>query len=258
MKEYRIRDTEYNLRYHDFPGEEEPVLFIHGLGCAGSFDYPEVASQESLKNHRCILVDLLGAGYSDKPEDFGYTIYDHANYLSEFVEDLGIDSFILYGHSMGGAIAITMADKLKNRVSQLILSESSLDKSGEDSISLHIAECGRDEYLDWGHEQLLEESRGDGNGIWAASLSNWLPIAAYLVSESLTNVKKPTWRDVLYSLDIPRTFIFGEMSLPDPDTRALDGHGIQIKIVEKAGHSMAWENPAGLAQAIKTAISERS
>lgn len=59
------------MRYHDLPGKGMPILFIHGLGCAGTFDYPEVAAQDSLKNHRCILVDLLGAGCSDKRLDFG-------------------------------------------------------------------------------------------------------------------------------------------------------------------------------------------
>lgn len=34
-------------------------LFIHGLGCAGSFDYPEVAAQTDLIEHRRILIDLL-------------------------------------------------------------------------------------------------------------------------------------------------------------------------------------------------------
>lgn len=28
------------LRWHDFPGDGLPVVFIHGLGCASSYDYP--------------------------------------------------------------------------------------------------------------------------------------------------------------------------------------------------------------------------
>ena len=58
MKEYLIPGTEHILRYHDLPGKEMPILFLHGLGCAGSFDYPEVAALDPLRNHRRILVDL--------------------------------------------------------------------------------------------------------------------------------------------------------------------------------------------------------
>ena len=43
MREYRIRETDYTIRYHDFHGKGIPILFIHGLGCASSFDYIEVA-----------------------------------------------------------------------------------------------------------------------------------------------------------------------------------------------------------------------
>ena len=87
MKEYIINDKNIKMRYHDFPGQDTPIIFIHGLGCAGSFDYPEVASQTDLINHRRILVDLLGSGFSDKPDDFSYTVDDHADYLFRFIKD---------------------------------------------------------------------------------------------------------------------------------------------------------------------------
>ena len=70
MKEYYIHELNCRMRYYDFPGNDIPILFLHGLGCAGSFDYPQVAAQRELEGHRRILVDLLGAGYSDKPENF--------------------------------------------------------------------------------------------------------------------------------------------------------------------------------------------
>lgn len=54
MKEYIIKNLNYKMRYHDMPGEDTPILFIHGLGCAGSFDYLEVATQQSLLAHRRI------------------------------------------------------------------------------------------------------------------------------------------------------------------------------------------------------------
>ncbi len=47
MKEYLIKTKDVYLRYQDFHGEETPILFIHGLGCAGSFDYPEVAEKKN-------------------------------------------------------------------------------------------------------------------------------------------------------------------------------------------------------------------
>lgn len=254
MNEYFVKEANAVLRYNDFPGTEQPILFIHGLGCAGSFDYPQVAAQAALKNHRCVMVDLLGAGYSDKPDDFGYTVQEHAEYLKEFVASIGLESFILFGHSLGGAVALSLAVQCSERVDQIILSEANLDKSNEGSTSKYIADFDQNEFLKNGFRELVEESRNSGNQMWAASLSLWSPMAAYLISKSATNGQQPSGREVLYSLDCPRTFIFGERSLPDADVQVLKAHNIAIELVKNAGHSMAWENPQGLADAIQKGI----
>jgi pimeloyl-ACP methyl ester carboxylesterase len=61
---------------------------------------------------------------------------------------------------------------------------------------------------------------------------------------------QPSWRDILYQLTIPRTYLFGEYSLPDADSTLLPAHGIQVAIVPQAGHGMMWENPPGFAASI--------
>ena len=48
VKEYYIHELNCRMRYYDFPGNDIPILFLHGLGCAGSFDYPQVAVQREL------------------------------------------------------------------------------------------------------------------------------------------------------------------------------------------------------------------
>lgn len=254
MKEYYVEKANCFLRYNDFPGNDIPIIFIHGLGCADSFDYPEVATQEVLKNHRCILVDLLGAGYSDKPDDFTYTVDDHAEYLAEFVSSIGLESFILFGHSLGGAVAISLATKCRERIDRIILSEANLDKSSEGSTSKYIADYAMQDFLENGFKILIKVSRESGNEMWAAALSTWSPKAAYLISKSAAEGEEPSWREKLYALDCPKTFIFGENTLPDPDLKVLSNHNINIELVKNAGHSMAWENPQGLALAIKNGI----
>lgn len=253
MQQYKLKNINSYLRYHDFPGEGMPILFIHGLGCAGSFDYPQVAAQPELSGHRCILVDLLGAGFSDKPEDIGYKVDDHAEYLLELVTDLNLDEFILFGHSLGGAVALSLAAKCKDRVKRMILSEANLD-SGGGFFSRAIAGYDINEFIQHGYEDLISKSQQDSNEIWAASLSVWSPIAAHMISKSAVEGQSPSWREILYSLNCPRTFIYGEHSLPDSEMQELVNHNIHIEIVTQAGHSMAWENPRGLAAAIRNGI----
>lgn len=202
-------------------------------------------------------MDLLGSGYSDKPDDFNYTVKDHAEYLAEFVTSIGLESFILFGHSLGGAVALSLAEKCLERIDKIILSEANLDKSSVGSTSKYIADCDMQEFLENGFNDLVQESQESGNQMWAASLALWSPRAAYLISKSAANGEEPSWREILYSLDCPKTFIFGENSLPDSDMQVLDAHGIHIEIVKNAGHSMAWENPIGLAKAIENGIQRK-
>ena len=78
MREYTIRNEKYKIRYNEFEGSGTPIVVIHGLGCAGSFDYVEIFNREEFKGYRRVLIDLLGAGYSDKPLDFSYEVKEHA------------------------------------------------------------------------------------------------------------------------------------------------------------------------------------
>lgn len=241
------------MRYHDFPGEDTPILFIHGLGCAGSFDYPQVAAQKELSGHRRILVDLLGSGFSDKPNDFGYTVRDHAAYLLDFVSHLDLEQFVIFGHSLGGAVALSLADRCRDRIGKIVLSEANLD-SGSGSTSKVIGGYGEDEFLCEGFQEIALQSQRASNEMWAASFSVTSPTALYRISRSAIEGQTPSWREILYSLSCPKTFIFGENSLPNPEMQVLMDHGVHIEIVRSAGHSMAWENPRGLAIAIKNGI----
>lgn len=253
MKEFKLESYNATLRYHDMPGTEVPIIFIHGIGCASSFDYPQVASTGGLSQHRRIVVDLLGSGFSDKPEQFDYSINSHAHYLEEFVSYLGLDEFVIFGHSMGGAVSIALANRVKGQLQALILSEANLD-SGGGFFSKKIASYSEVDYNNVGHNNIIQESISSQNTEWAACLALSSPIAIHRQALSLIKGQEPSWRNVLYSLNVAKTYIFGSESLPDPDFDELNNNDINVEVVSNAGHSMAWDNPEGLAAVIKKAI----
>lgn len=255
MKTFKIPSSGYRLRYHDLPGTETPIIFIHGLGCAGSFDYPNLAAQEPLIAHRRILIDLLGNGYSDKPEDFSYTIQAHANYLFELITHLNLKKFILFGHSIGGSVALSLAKLCEEQIEAVILGEANLDAGGGFT-SRSIAAYSYEDFVSHGFNTILENNRHNGNELWAASFSVCAPKAVYVTSKSAVEGQTPTWREIFYDLTCPKSFIIGEHSLPEEDElNDLQQHGIKVEILKDTSHSMTWENPEGLAEAIKNTIS---
>jgi pimeloyl-ACP methyl ester carboxylesterase len=253
MREFHPNSANATLRYHDLPGKGNPLLFIHGLGCASSCDYPQVVSMPPLRGKRAVLIDLFGSGFSDKPETFGYSISDHARVISEFITESGFKKVHLFGHSMGGSIAIEIAVLCKKRIRSIILSEPNLD-SGGGTFSRPIAEQSETEYVNRGHRITVESAIAQGNSIWASSLSLSFPAAIHREAVSLVKGASPSWRDQLISLQMPRTILFGERSLPEPDTTRLPELGIAVRIVRQSGHSMTWENPADLAKNINASV----
>lgn len=254
MREVWVEAAGGYLRFLDLPGPDIPIVFVHGLGCAGSYDFPQVAAQPELSSHRRILVDLLGAGYSDRPERFGYRVTDHADVLAELLTQLELGRFVLFGHSAGGAIALEVARRVGDQLASLVLSESNLDPSPPGAGSYAIASQPEAEFLAHGFDELVGGSRRDYHR-WAATLAHWSPAAVWRLSASLKAGQTPDGRQVLYDLDMPRTYLIGADSLPNPDQDELPRHGIQVLVVPRAGHSMAWENPEGVASAIATVAS---
>lgn len=253
MKEYTLRKKDYKIRYNDFYGRKTPIVFIHGLGCASSFDYVEIAMAEEFKEHRKILIDLLGAGYSDKPFEFDYNVKNHAKYLCEFLEDLKLEKIILFGHSLGGATAIELCSLCEEKIEKLILTEPNLDPATKGRTSWAVAQYTEENY-EKRIQKLVEYCASGKNTMWAATLLNWLPKAAYEISRDAVAIRKQSWRNMLYSFNIPKYFIFGENTLPDDDFYELPKHNVEVKVVEEAGHSMAWENPKGLVKAIASCL----
>ena len=249
MKQYLLKNSGYAVRYHELPGAGPTLVFLHGLGCASSFEYPAVMAQPALRGRRALLVDLLGAGYSDRPLDFGYTVEEHAAYLNEMLCALDLHDIVLFGHSLGGAVAICLARLLDDRLQSLILTESNLDPSPAGATSRKIGSQSSEAFLGHGYSSLLTRARRK-NPLWGATLAHWLPEAAWRISRSAIRGGSPSWRQQLYDLGKPKSYLFGEHTLPSEDVEALRANGVRVEIIPDAGHSMALDNPAALADTI--------
>ena len=200
-----------------------------------------------------VLIDLLGSGFSDHPAQFGYTVGDHARTVAALIDHLALEALDLFGHSMGGAVAITAAGLLGARLRHLVVAEPNLEPGGGVA-SRQIAAMSEADFVTHGHAELVRSSRAQGLDAWAASVAISAPHAMHRVSVSLMAGSDPTWRAQLCALRMPRTMIFGEASLPNAHAESLPREGVPVEIVPAAGHGMALENPSGLAAAVRRAV----
>lgn len=119
------------------PANAPHVLFVHGLGgslTSWSLNLPAFAD-----TFRICALDLVGAGSSDKP-DRDYSVTALADFLLQFLDALGPDwqRVHIVGHSLGGAIALDVANRYPQRVQRLVLIDSAGLGPEIDAMVLHL------------------------------------------------------------------------------------------------------------------------
>ncbi len=100
-------------------GEGEVILFVHGTP-AWSFLYREQI-KHLRQNYRCIAVDHIGFGLSDKPADFEGTPQAHVRNLAQLIEKLQLSNITLVVHDFGGPIGLGAALENPEKVRQLVI-----------------------------------------------------------------------------------------------------------------------------------------
>ncbi len=95
-----------------------PLILIHGFsGSIWQWEYQQTALSQS---HRVITLDMIGSGWSDKP-DWQYTPMELVDFFRDFLDVLHIERATLIGNSLGAGVAIGMALTYPERVDRLIL-----------------------------------------------------------------------------------------------------------------------------------------
>lgn len=263
MRELYLPDLDAAIRFHNMAGADPPLVLIHGLGCAAG-DYVETARDVRLAAHRTILVDLLGFGFSDRPAGFSYTLDAHAAVVLRLLDALrlerGLARAILFGHSMGGAIAVRCAASRPDLFAALIVAEANL-RPGGGALSRPVAAQDEATYVRAGHAALLRECmiRVPGairHASFVARLHLASPLAVHRSACALIADGDPTTGARLGRLGLPRTLLYGTQSTLDPAWQAAGDAGVRLLPVPGAGHDMMHDAPDAFVAALARAIGE--
>lgn len=120
-------------RYVDVPGARlhvrefgeqragaPPILMIHGL--AGQLShYTYGVAGRLAERHRVIVVDRPGSGYSTRAPETAADLSTQAAALAALIRTLGLGKTFVVGHSLGGAVALTLAQEHPEQVLGLAL-----------------------------------------------------------------------------------------------------------------------------------------
>ena len=188
---------------------DETVLLIHGSG-PGVTSYANwrVVVPSLAEDFHVVAPDMVGFGYSDRPEGVTYGLQTWADQTVGLMDTLGIEKAHLVGNSFGGAIALRIATQHPERVGKLVL-------MGSMGVPFEITE-GLDRV--WGYEPSFENMR------------KVLDVFAYsreLVNDELAKVRfegstQPGFQEAFSAMfPAPRQRWVEAMVTPDEDIRKL-------------------------------------
>lgn len=106
------------------------LLFVHGTP-DWSFGFRHLIEAFS-PTHRCVAIDHLGFGLSDKPQGADYTVAAHARRLQAFIDHLGLKDITLVVTDFGGGIGLQHALAHPANVQGIVLYNTWMWPLGDD------------------------------------------------------------------------------------------------------------------------------
>lgn len=100
-------------------GAGKPILILHGWG-SSSVSWLKVQGMLAEKGYQVIVPDLPGFGQTPAPPAV-WGVEEYAEFVKEFTEKLGLQKFMLIGHSFGGQTAVQFATTHPEKTEKLVL-----------------------------------------------------------------------------------------------------------------------------------------
>ena len=232
------------------------LIFVHGWSCDRSYWKNQVVSFS--KNFKVVTVDLAGHGESGLGRK-SWTIEAFGSDVVAVVKKLGLKRVMLIGHSMGGDVIAETARQLPGIVVGLIMIDT-YKKMGPGRTPEQVrafVDKLRTDFKDSTGE-LVKSMFAPGSD---SSLVNW-------VASDMSSAPPAIALDALdhsfsYSRQIPRTL--EEIKLPvisinsdssPTDVESMEHYGVQVMIMQGAGHFMMMEDPDRFNSLLKKAIAK--
>lgn len=264
----------HTLHYID-EGDGTTLLFVHGTP-EWSFGFRDIIKNLRMK-FRCVAIDLLGFGLSDKPNEADYTCAGHARRLTKFIDQRGLKNLNVVANDFGGSISLSYVLDHPDNVNRIILFNTWMrslkdDKHYSGPAKIVQSWLGKFLYLQMNApvNMIMPQAYGDRKNLSAeahrhykAALPRGKRTAAYAFGFELTNASdwwQGLWERV-HTISANRFLFFWGMKDKFVPPFELENWksklpGSQYILFEDAGHFVQEEKPEEMSKAIEEFISD--
>lgn len=263
--QYVDKDVQANglkLRYQEWGAPEAPaIIMLHGFGVSGHM-FDEFA-QRLQDKYRLISIDQRGHGDSDWSPDGDYSREAFVSDLEAVRAALGLETFILIGHSMGGLNSVSYAVEFPQRLRALVLVDVGPESAREGVDNIIRFTRGPDELefeqfvenahrfnqrrtLDNIRERMRHRLKPGENGKWTWKFDKRFrqPDSGLRIGTELSNDQ--TWQ-LFRDITVPTLLVRGGesdvLSQEVAERAAREMAATTLRVVPGAGHSVPGDNP---------------
>src|SRR5690554_5864372 len=241
-------------------GRGVPLVVVHGFSAEG-FLYAQSLSRLVKMGFRVIAIDTAGHGATQGLFLSGQSLNDYAELLGRAIDELGIERFVLAGHSMGGQLITRFAATCPERVMGVVLIDAIVGDTWDRMVHLF---------------RLYPPLLGAVAGLLLVDSAAVVPTFSdprqaaklvRLVAPTLAGHVVQPWRllgpmltilrsrasryalDALCEAGVPVFVLHGAWDLPVPHRTARDAArraGGTLVTIERAGHSWILRDPETL------------
>lgn len=232
-----------NIEY-TIEGEGYPVLLLHGWG--SSFDVYQGIINTLKNRYKVVALNFPGCGNSDTMEN-PWNLDDYCNLVLEFMNKIGIENPIMFGHSHGGRVTLKMvADGMVNPPKIVLLDSAGLipkksfrQKWRAKSFKI-IKTVLTLPIIKSFSAPLLEKARRH----YGSADYNAAPL---VLRQTLVSLVNTDLRDILHNIACPTLLIWGENDTATPlaDAKIIESkiRDCGLCVIKGTGHYSFCERP---------------
>jgi pimeloyl-ACP methyl ester carboxylesterase len=257
MKQVKSRDAEIG---YEVLGSGPPVVLLHPFPANHEFWLP--AAQALVSRYQVLLPDLRGHGDSalgDGPA----TMAKHAADLVEVLDQEHIRRALLAGVSIGGYVLFEFWRKSSDRVAGLVLAntkaqaDTAAGRATRLEAAAKVMEQGTEPFFESMLPRLLGETtrkaRPDLVQGALGMMQKMSPEDVAMVQRGMAERQDSV--EILGTIHVPTLVVTGEEDVLTGvgDAQLIERHipGSQMKVVAKAGHYSAWEQPGEVGKMLR-------
>lgn len=244
--------TDHGILHYESIGRGRPIILLHGWINSWDVWRDSMIALANRGTNRVYALDFWGFGDSAKQTaNTAFQIESYVEMVYEFMESLGIQSAPVFGHSMGGTVAMQLALNYPERIKQFAIVGSPIQGSSL-NLFLKLAGQGRIAELVWRYPFLRSTImwlllKGDSERVRNMIFRDVKRTSLDSFFRSIDDLRRTDLRDQLKSLTVPVLGIYGAkdniVSPKNANILSNGTHLAKVKMMHNSRHFPMTDEP---------------